>query len=48
LLDLNNSKQFGFDTFMWGSIFSLRFQASLGEKFDRRGRKNALVAFEIT
>lgn len=47
LLDRNNSKQYDFDTFIWGSIFSLRFQASLGEKFDTRGRKSAPVALEI-
>lgn len=46
LLDRNNSKQYDFDTFIWGSIFSLRFQASLGEKFDTRG-KSAPVALEI-
>jgi len=48
LLDLNNSKQLDSDTFMWGLTFSLRFQTSLGEKSDGRGKKDATMALEIT
>jgi hypothetical protein len=39
LSGLYDTKQLDFAIFMWGSVFSPRFQTPLSEKFDRRGRK---------